>query len=274
MSEVESKAATLRLQLLAAGLVVAGVVWPAVELSVERPGFSPVTASYSWAEVPGAGGFTALLSALAALGAMLWLRRSPDTLWLAKVGWALTGGAHAVRSGMVRRAHVRRTPRGPSNRGRARRGDGRSAHPGARVFARIRRGQEAACGQHRHRSRRSDRTLGGAGPALARLPSSEGTTRARGPRAGVGTLFKASRQGSTEGASGGARQSSHGAGAGFAPPAVNLSVMAIIPTAVRARRREIGARRRDILGQFLSVAGGAPVAPGFSVGPATALAES
>ncbi|MCY3820835.1 MAG: hypothetical protein OXH52_15995 [Gammaproteobacteria bacterium] len=90
MFRVESKAVTLSLQLLAAVLILVGVFWPTVELSVEWPSLSPVTASYSWTEVPGAGGFTALLSAVAALGAILRLRRSPDTLWLVKVGWALT----------------------------------------------------------------------------------------------------------------------------------------------------------------------------------------
>ena len=83
-------AVTLRLQLLAAALILVGVFWPTVELSVEWPGFEPVTASYSWIEVTGTGGFTALLSTLGALGAILRLRRSPDTLWLVMVGWALT----------------------------------------------------------------------------------------------------------------------------------------------------------------------------------------
>ena len=90
MFGVESTAPTLRLQLPAAVLILVGVFWPAVELSVEWPSFSPVTANYSWIDVPGAGGFTALLSALAALGAILRLGRSPDTLWLVMIGWALT----------------------------------------------------------------------------------------------------------------------------------------------------------------------------------------
>lgn len=182
MFGVESTAPTLRLQLPAAVLILVGVFWPAVELSVEWPGFSPVTASYSWIDVPGAGGFTALLSVIAALGAILRLGRSPDTLWLVMIGWALTviltlcvlAWFATLMYAEPRVAQAIADAHGGG-------GDGRSAHWGACVFARIRRGQKAACGQHRHRTRRSDPPFGGAGPALARLPSSEGTCRAGSP---------------------------------------------------------------------------------------------